>query len=67
MFNRSLIAEYSNILMTNPFVQYTDGLMGIWFDYYMNIWLQTYYFPSFIAGKEDEWKQIISNITMCKV
>ena len=59
---RSLLTNYSDILMANPFVQYTDGLMGVWFDYYMNAWLQMYYWPSFVAGKEDEWSQTISKM-----
>jgi hypothetical protein len=68
--NNKLLQDYSDALMANPFVQYADGIMGTWFDFYMNIWLQLYYWPSFVAGKEDEWsrniRDMLSGSSICK-
>lgn len=56
-----------DLMMTHPYFQFMDTIAGIWFDYYMNAWLQLYYWPSFVAGKEDEMSQLISKMVMCKV
>lgn len=63
MYNKSAWFNFLEALMANPFVQYTDGLMGIWFDYYVNLWLQFYYSPSFIAGDIDSW---VPSSNLCK-
>ena len=55
MHNKYLL-EYSDAIMSIPAVRYTDQLMGIWFDIYVDLWLKMYYAPAFIVGKEDELK-----------
>ena len=57
---KSLLLQYTDALMSNPFYCYADGLMGVWYDFYMNMWLQTYYLPMAVAGQEDQWSQQIA-------
>ena len=62
-----LTTSYVNLMLEHPYVQFIDSLSGIWYDLYMDAFLKMYYWPTFIAGKEDELSQTIAKMIMCKV
>ena len=64
--NHKLLSDWSNAIMTIPAVQFADGIMGVWFDFYMNLCLNMYYWPTYVAGKEDEWSQMLTGSNLCK-
>ena len=45
---------YSELLQSNPFYNVADEMMGLIFDYWMQIAIKMYYWPAFVAGTADD-------------
>lgn len=58
---------YKDFIMSNPVFIVWDITMGMIFDIYMDAILKSYYWPIYLAGHEDEWRQTISKMIVCKV
>lgn len=43
------------IFKINPIYNMWDNAMGNWIDLYVWFYLQNYYLPNYIIGKQDEW------------
>jgi hypothetical protein len=45
-------------MITNPYINTVDIVLSWWFDAYMDTALKMYYWPFFVAGNIDNWKDI---------
>lgn len=55
--------QVNKLLELNPFWPYFDDYMNRYFDLYVWFMVQGHFFPHYLIGKQDEWKDWVGSST----
>ena len=58
--------EFTELLQSNPMYKMQEQIMDWWLDQAISTFLKTYYWPFFVAGNLDNWKEMLMPKTICK-
>lgn len=57
---------FIELLQSNPIYRMQEDIAGWWIDQSINNFLKLYYWPFFVAGNLDNWKELFVPRTICK-